>query len=134
MIRRTRAHLQAAGETYWQHFRFATTFGLISVAAGFAAMIHAVVPGFCTTTASQLTRHLGRLIEDRSAIEAIEREAIEASAFVLLLGLATVVVTPLWMLDVPTGLRMVYTVLAYAMPFAVMFTNPELMASEETPA
>lgn len=134
MIRRTKAHLQEAGESYWQHFRFATTFGLISVAAGFAAVIHAIVPGFCTTTASRLTRHLGRLIEDRSTIEAIEREAIEARAFVLLLGLATVVVAPLWTVDAPTALRLVYTVLAYAMPVAVMFTNPELMTSEEPAA
>lgn len=62
MIGKTRAHLQAAGESYWQHFRFATTFGLLAMAAGIAALIHAVIPAACTSTASLIVRHLGHLI------------------------------------------------------------------------
>ena len=134
MISQTRAHLQAAGETYWQHFRFATTFGLLAMAAGIAALLHAFIPALCITTASRIIRHLGQLIEDRSKIDALESEAVEAKAFVLLLILATVVVAPLWLLDAPMTLRLLYTVLAYALPIALMFTNPELMSSEERAA
>jgi Family of unknown function (DUF6356) len=131
MIRQSRAHLLAAGESYRQHFRFATTFGLLAVAAGLAAVIHAVVPGICTGTASRIVRHLGHLLEDRSKIDAVESEAVEARAFVLLLVLATAVVAPLWVQEVPMILRAAYTILAFAIPAALLISNPELAASEE---
>jgi hypothetical protein len=131
MIGQSRAHLQQAGEGYWQHFRFATTFGLLAAAAGIAALIHAVIPAMCTSTASQIVRHLAQLIEDRSKIDMIEREAVEAKAFVLLLILASAVVAPLWIIEAPTILRMVYTVLAYALPATLLISNPRLISSGE---
>lgn len=131
MIARSRSHLRDAGEGYWQHFRFATTFGLLAMAAGLAAIIHAFVPAMCTQTASRIVRHLGQLLEDRSKIDAIESEAVEARAFVLLLILATAAVAPLWLLGAPLALKLSYTVLAYALPAALMFTNPELMTRTE---
>lgn len=134
MITQSKAHLRAAGENYWQHFRFATTFGLLAIAAGIAALLHAFIPALCTNTASRIVRHLGQLLEDRTRIDAVESEAVEAKAFVLLLFLATIVVTPLWLLNAPTPLRAIYTALAYTLPAALMFTNPELIASEEPAA
>ena len=131
MITQSRAHLREAGEGYWQHFRFATTFGLLCMAAGLAAILHAFIPAVCTHTASRIVRHLGRLLEDRSQIDAIESEAVEARAFVLLLILATAVVAPLWILAAPTTLLLTYTVLAYALPAALMFSNPELISTKE---
>jgi len=131
MIAQSRAHLKSAGEGYWQHFRFATTFGLLAMAAGLAAILHAFIPGICTSTASRIVRHLGHLIDDRSQIDAIENEAVEARAFVMLLILATVAVAPLWILDAPNTLRITYTVLAYALPAALMISNPELITTEE---
>lgn len=134
MIGQTRAHLRAAGESYWQHFRFATTFGLLAMAAGIAAILHAFIPALCTSTASRIVRHLGQLLEDRTRIDALESEAVEAKAFVLLLILATAVVAPLWLLDAPNTLRVLYTVLAYALPAVLMITNPELIRTEEPAA
>lgn len=134
MIAQSRAHLKAAGEGYWQHFRFATTFGLLAAAAGLAAIIHAFVPAMCTHTASRIVRHLGQLSEDRSKIDAIEGEAVEARAFVLLLILATVVVAPLWAMGAPTTLKLAYTILAYALPATLMLSNPELIVTEERTA
>jgi len=131
MIGQSRAHLRAAGESYWQHFRFATTFGLLAIAAGIAAMLHALVPGMCTSTASRIVRHLGQLIDDRGKIDALESEAVEAKAFVLLLILASAVVAPLWLLDAPMTLRVTYTVLAFALPATLMVSNPELVTTEE---
>ena len=134
MIAQSRAHLGQAGESYWQHFRFATTFGLLAIAAGVAALIHAVIPGTCTGTASRIVRHLGLLIEDRGRIDAVENEAVEAKAFAMLLVLATVVVAPLWLLDVPMALKVAYTVMAYALPATLMITNPELATIDEPAA
>lgn len=131
MIAQSRDHLRDAGEGYWQHFRFATTFGLLAAAAGFAAIIHAFIPGMCTHTASRIVRHLGQLVEDRSMIDAVESEAVEARAFVLLLILAAAVVAPLWLLDAPTTLRVAYTVLAFALPAVLLISNPELAMREE---
>ena len=74
MIAQSRAHLRSAGEGYWQHFRFATTFGLLAMAAGFAAILHAFVPAVCTSTASRIIRHLGNLLEDRSQNDRLRRE------------------------------------------------------------
>ena len=132
MIQQSRAHLREAGEGYWQHFRFATTFGLLAMAAGLAAVIHALLPGLCTHTASRIVRHLGQLLEDRSNIDAVESEAVEARAFVLLLVLGTAVVVPLWVVGAPMVLRVSYTVLAYSLPAALMISNPELISTEKT--
>ena len=115
-------------------FSLRTTFGLLSIAAGFAAILHAFIPGICTSTASRIVRHLGYLIEDRTKIDAIENEAVEARAFVMLLILATAVVAPLWLLGAPLLLKLVYSVLAFALPAALMISNPELMQSEEKAA
>ena len=134
MIAQSRVHLKAAGEGYRQHFRFAITFGLLATAAGFAAIIHAFVPAMCTHTASRIVRHLGQLLEDRSKIDAVESDAVEARAFVLLLILATAVVVPLWVLGAPTPLPIAYTVLAYALPATLMISNPEHIATEERTA
>ena len=131
MIIRSIAHLREAGEGYWQHLRFATTFGLLAIAAGIAAIIHAFVPGMCTHTASRLVRHLGQLLDDRSKIDAIESEAVEARAFVLLLILATAIVVPLWLLGAPFLLKIAYTILAYALPATLMVSNPELAPTGE---
>lgn len=134
MIFQSRTHLRDAGEGYWQHFRFATTFGLLATAAGFAAILHAFIPGLCTSTASRIVRHLGHLLEDRSKIDAIENEAVEARAFVMLLIMATAVVAPLWLLGAPLVLKIVYSVLAYALPAALMISNPDLVVTEERTA
>ena len=131
MIAQSRAHLRSAGESYWQHFRFATTFGLLAAAAGLAAIIHAFVPGMCTHTASRIVRHLGQLADDRTKIDVIESEAVEARAFVLLLFLAAAVVAPLWLLDAPNTLRLAYTLLAFALPAVLLISNPELATREE---
>ena len=134
MINQSRAHLRQADEGYWQHFRFATTFGLLAIAAGIAALLHALIPGICTSTASRIARHLSQLLEDRSKIDAIESEAVEARAFVMLLILATAVVAPLWVLGAPLTLKLAYTMLAYGLPAALMVTNPELVSTKEPAA
>ena len=131
MISQSRAHLRSAGEGYWEHFRFATTFGLLAMAAGIAALLHAIIPALCTSTASRIIRHLGQLADDRSRIDVIEREAIEARAFVLLLILAAAVVAPLWILDAPTLLRVAYTALAFALPATLLISNPDLISAGE---
>ena len=123
MIRASKAHLQGAGERYFEHFRFATTFGLLAVAAGVAAIVHALVPALCTSTASRTIRMLGQLLEDRSQLDEIENRMVEMKAFGMLLILATAVSLPLWLTNAPGGLRAVYTALAFSLPFTLLLTS-----------
>ena len=51
-------HPQAVGETYFGHMGFAFWFSGQLFLAGAAALIHAVFPFLCETTASRITRGL----------------------------------------------------------------------------
>ena len=51
-------HPATVDETYFGHMRFALGFGFwLAVAAG-AALVHALVPALCETTASRIVKRL----------------------------------------------------------------------------
>lgn len=52
------AHPASVDETYFQHMRFAIGFAFWLCVAGGAALVHAVVPALCETTASRILRML----------------------------------------------------------------------------
>jgi hypothetical protein len=52
------AHPSSVDETYVQHMRFALGFVFWLIAAGIAALVHAVFPAMCETTASRILRKL----------------------------------------------------------------------------
>lgn len=53
-------HPASVGETYSQHFRHASGFGLAMIAGGCACMVHAVFPWLCERTGSSQIRKLYR--------------------------------------------------------------------------
>lgn len=58
-------HPHSVDESYVEHMIFALSFaGLLALAAG-AALIHALIPGLCKTTASTLIRKMYARIEHR---------------------------------------------------------------------
>lgn len=58
-------HPASVDETYWQHARFAGGFaGELFIAAG-AALVHAVIPCLCETTASRAIKRLNARMEAR---------------------------------------------------------------------
>jgi hypothetical protein len=126
MIGRSRAHLAAAGETYWEHLRFARTIGVLSLSAGIACLIHAIIPSLCTTTASRTIGRINQLLAERGSIAEVQSATSDTTAFVLLLMLAAATVAPLWVLPAAAELRIAYTVLAFALPLTMLLTNPEL--------
>ena len=71
MIQQSKQHLAAAGEGYGEHFRFATTVGLLAVAAGLACLIHALVPALCTRTCSTIIARLQSLFAERRMLEQV---------------------------------------------------------------
>ncbi len=59
------SHPASAGENYFQHQRVALSFALPLLAAGLAALAHALVPGVCERTAGDIIRRLHARLENR---------------------------------------------------------------------
>lgn len=51
-------HPATVQETYFQHMRFALGFAFWLTVAGFAALVHAIIPALCETTASRILTRL----------------------------------------------------------------------------
>ena len=65
MIGASKRHLGDAGESYFDHLRFATKVGAVAIGGGLACFAHAVVPAWFSTTGSRAIRRLNQLIDDR---------------------------------------------------------------------
>lgn len=65
MIGASKRHLGDAGESYFQHLRFATKVGAVAIGGGLACIVHALVPGLFTTTGSRAIARLNQLIDKR---------------------------------------------------------------------
>jgi hypothetical protein len=126
MIHRSKTHLHAARERYFEHMRFAATVGLMAIGAGVACLIHSLIPGLCTRTASRTIRHINLLFDERERLPEVEEKATELIAFVLLLLLAGAVVAPLWGLAVSSAIKVLFTAMAFAIPLTLLLVNREL--------
>ncbi len=58
-------HPSSVDETYLEHMVFALGFAGLLILAASAALVHAVIPGLCKSTASQLIRNMYARIEHR---------------------------------------------------------------------
>jgi uncharacterized protein YjeT (DUF2065 family) len=122
---RSKAHLTEAGETYFDHLRFAAGVGLMLVAAGLACIIHGLLPGLCTKTASRTVDELKRLFAERDAFASALAESSGALVFVGLVALtlpswALLLLAPGYPLPIATAL------FAMAIPAVYLWTNPQL--------
>ena len=126
MITQSRAHLTAAGENYGDHFRFAATVGLMTIAAGLACVIHALVPALCQRTASRTVGLLSQLFTRRELLSEVEARSLEAIAFVVLALMAVLISLVLAVSAAPLPLKAVYSLLAFALPLTLLLTNHEL--------
>jgi len=127
MIAASRAHLNAANETYFEHMRFATTVGAMAVAAGLACLIHALVPALCTRTCSVTIGRLRTLFEDRHTLPLITAQTSGAITFVGLLAFSAVIA----FVQIAYGQPMIsipLALLTLAIPATFLLSNPELEA------
>lgn len=75
-------HPKSVGETYFEHFGVASSFGLRMIGAGFACLAHGVFPFLFVTTGSKTVRHLHeRMITHRSRQRAAP-ELIDQGAYI----------------------------------------------------
>lgn len=58
-------HPATVDESFFQHMRFALSFALLLLAAGSAALVHAVIPCLFEKTAGNIVRKLHHRIENR---------------------------------------------------------------------
>jgi uncharacterized protein YjeT (DUF2065 family) len=125
MLSRARAHLVDAGESYFEHMRFAVGVGLMLVAAGLACIIHGIFPNLCTKTASRTVDELRRLFVERHTLAMV---LAEASGALVLVGLVALTL-PAWALLLMSPgypLPIVTAAFAVAIPAVYLWTNPQL--------
>ena len=131
MFNASREHLAKAGETYFEHMRFAATVGLLATGAGLACLIHALVPGVCTQTCSRTLALLQELFADRRRLSLVARQSSGVSIFVVLtlLSSLTAIVLAMLVRDPLTGTLVVGQ--AFALPIIFLLKNPSLDALAE---
>ena len=62
-------HPASVGETYWQHFMHASSFGTRMILGGFACMLHGFFPFLFVKTGSDQIRTLhGRMVINRDKL------------------------------------------------------------------
>ncbi len=108
---RSRAHLDAAGEDYRQHRRFALGFGWAMVKGGLACILHGLVPAWFTETGSRTVRRLHEVIAHREqpAAAAPRREGLRVLLFLALLNAAMP-----WLAGAPVWAALPLTLLSLA--------------------
>jgi len=65
MLRQSRQHLDAAGESYFTHMYHALRFSARLMGAGLALIIHALCPGWFKTTGSDAVFKLNAILQTR---------------------------------------------------------------------
>ena len=90
LIARSRAHLEEVEEGYAEHQRFAFGVGWTMVRAGFACILHGLVPALFPTNGSDAIRRLHGVIADRERIAELapRREGLTALLFLALTNAA----------------------------------------------
>ena len=121
----SKAHLAQAGEDYLEHMRFAVGVGLMLVAAGLACIIHGLIPGCCTRTASRTVDELKRLFAERDALASVLGEV---SGALTLVGLLALTLPALALLLIAPGhpLPIATAMFALAIPATYLWSNPQL--------
>jgi hypothetical protein len=121
-----KAHLVEARETYFEHLAFAAGVGLILLAAGIACIVHAIIPGCCTRTASTIVARLNTLFADRRALRSTLDDVSGALTLVGLLALSLPFTGMLLLVPEAPALGGLSALLALGIPVAYLCTNPQL--------
>jgi hypothetical protein len=63
-------HPTTVGETYLEHFGVASSFGVAMIRGGLCALVHAFVPGWCITSASDTIQRLNAIMVEKRRAKA----------------------------------------------------------------
>lgn len=126
MISESRRHLREAGETYAEHMGFAVTVGLMTIGAGLACIIHAIVPALCRQTCSATVRELYRLFENRGELENVRNQSSGPMVFAGLMSLSAFASAPLIIAARGDWWSWFIAALSFTIPAVFLTTNPQL--------
>tara|TARA_B100000131_G_scaffold146531_1_gene142501 strand:+ start:181 stop:381 length:201 start_codon:yes stop_codon:yes gene_type:complete len=65
MIKNSKDHLNKANESYFMHFFSALKIGMTMIIGGIQALIHAIIPGILTKSASNKIKKLHEIVSKR---------------------------------------------------------------------
>lgn len=126
LVRRSRTHLEAVEESYFDHMRFAGGVGWRMAAAGIACMIHALVPALFTDRASRTIEGLHMVINDRAAAESALRAIGPAPAPFVPLALLSLANAALpWLAGAGVLFALPLSILSLAIPLAFLLAGGE---------
>ena len=60
MIKSSQLHLKNVEETYFEHQKFAFSYGFKCLQAAIMAFMHGIIPGYFQTSASELVKNLAK--------------------------------------------------------------------------
>ena len=66
MIKDSKDHLNKANESYFMHFFLALKIGMTMIIGGIQALIHAIIPGILTKSASNKIKKLHQIVSKRN--------------------------------------------------------------------
>jgi hypothetical protein len=126
MFRASREHLAEVGETYFEHMQFALVVGALTIGAGLACTLHAIVPALCPRTCSRTVGLLQRLFADRRRLPSVIAQSSALLLFVMLMAVSSVtgLVVGFCTFGNPVGLVVIPQ--AFALPIIFLWQNPQL--------
>ena len=65
MIFKSKQHLKTVNESYTEHFLIAAKIGLIMIVYGIMAILHAIIPAYFQTSASNKIKELNLIVTKR---------------------------------------------------------------------
>ena len=65
MIFKSKQHLKTVNESYTEHFLIAAKIGLIMIVYGLMAILHAIIPVYFQTSASNKIKELNLIVTKR---------------------------------------------------------------------
>lgn len=127
LLGRSRIHLAAVGESYFEHMRFAASVGALMVVAGLACLLHALVPGVFTDRASRTIRHLHAVIENRAGAVAPLSRDDEVGGLLTLFFLSLLTLILPWLVQAAALIALPVSLLSLALTIAALHAaaNPE---------
>jgi hypothetical protein len=126
MLRASRKHLADAGESYFEHMRFAATVGVLAIGAGLACLLHALIPSVCPRTCSRTGALLQDLFADRRRLAAVSSQSSGVVIFVVLTGLSTLTAAVMLACIEDALIAALAIGQAYALPTIYLSQNPGL--------
>jgi hypothetical protein len=72
MFKKSKIHLQDNSMTYWEHFRFASGYGVLCLCYGIFLILHSLIPAYFSTAGSDLVNKLNKIFTDQNEYLALK--------------------------------------------------------------